>query len=184
MRATHEDSKGDVLRLRMARCHRELKLDKAVSNFSNKSWRKAWHLYCEFGTKGIIVEHRRLGGYCFKAKTVEESVHFHWNDLLRAPSLSLQRQIDQRVKIVASVTPPVQAPYLLKCVPDRVTDDSGAMISDVILRMNQYHPQEGRWLSRSVLDHAGRECFVIRIRQFSPDLSSVVLLFCFRLQFN
>ncbi|MCD9560216.1 hypothetical protein HAX54_018715 [Datura stramonium] len=34
--------------------------------------------------------------------------------------------------------------YLLKYVPDRVSDDSGAMISDVILRMNQYHPQEGR----------------------------------------
>ncbi|XP_062084867.1 uncharacterized protein LOC133791003 isoform X2 [Humulus lupulus] len=164
MKAMHEDRKRDTLRLRMIRCHRELKLDKTVSNFSNESWRKAWHLYCEFGTKGVIFERRRLGGYCFKASTIEETVTFHWNDLLRAPSLTLQRQIDQEVKIIASITPPVQAPYLLKCVPDRVTDDSGAMISDVILKMNQYHPQEGRWLSRTVLDHAGRECFVIRMR--------------------
>lgn len=163
MNVMQEDAKHDVLRLRMVRCHRELKLDQTVSNF-NKSWQKAWHLYCEFGTKGVVVELRRLGGYCFKASTVEETVFFHWNDLIRAPSLSLQRKVDQQVKIIASITPPVQAPYLLKCVPDRVTDDSGAMVSDVILRMNQYRPQEGRWLSRSVLDHAGRECFVVRMR--------------------
>ncbi|KAF4347910.1 hypothetical protein G4B88_027663 [Cannabis sativa] len=125
MKTMHEDRKRDTLRLRMLRCHRELKLDKTISNFSNESWIKAWHLYCEFGTKGVIVEHCRQGGYCCKA---------------------------------------IQAPYLLKCVPDRVTDDSGAMISDVILKMNHYHPQEGRWLSRTVLDHAGRECFVIRMR--------------------
>ncbi|KAM6577902.1 hypothetical protein CsatB_029739 [Cannabis sativa] len=164
MKTMHEDRKRDTLRLRMLRCHRELKLDKTISNFSNESWIKAWHLYCEFGTKGVIVEHCRQGGYCCKASTVEEAVTFHWNDLLRAPSLTLQRQIDKELKIISSITPPVQAPYLLKCVPDRVTDDSGAMISDVILKMNHYHPQEGRWLSRTVLDHAGRECFVIRMR--------------------
>ncbi|PON52544.1 Glycine-rich domain-containing protein-like [Trema orientale] len=164
MKAMLEHTKRDILRLRMIRCHRELKLDKTVSNFSNESWQKAWHLYCEFGTKGLVIELRRLGGYCFKASTVEETATFHWNDLLRAPSLTLQRHIDQQVKSISSITPPVQAPYLLKCVPDHVTDDSGAMISDVILKMNQYRPQEGRWLSRSVLDHAGRECFVIRIR--------------------
>ncbi|EXB74688.1 hypothetical protein L484_003939 [Morus notabilis] len=163
MNVMQEDAKHDVLHLRMVRCHRELKLDQTVSNF-NKSWQKAWHLYCEFGTKGVVVELLRLGGYCFKASTVEETVFFHWNDLIRAPSLSLQRKIDQQVKIIASITPPVQAPYLLKCVPDRVTDDSGTMVSDVILRMNQNRPQEGRWLSRSVLDHAGRECFVVRMR--------------------
>ena len=177
MKAMQEDTKRDILRLRMIRCHRELKLDKIVSNFSNESWRKAWHLYCEFGTKGLIIELRRLGGYCFKASTVEDTATFYWNDLLRAPSLTLQRQIDQQVKIIASITPPVQAPYLLKCVPDRVTDDSGAMISDVILKMNQYRPQEGRWLSRSVLDHAGRECFVIRMRLSS--IFVILLLFHF-----
>ncbi|KAL5565973.1 hypothetical protein UlMin_029137 [Ulmus minor] len=166
MEAMEEDTitKRDILRLQMVRCHRDLKLDKTVSCFFNKSWQKAWHLYCEFGTKGVAIELRRLGGYCFKASSVEDTVTFHWNELLRAPSLTLQREVDQKVQITASITPPVQAPYFLKCVPDRVTDDSGAMISDVILRMNQYHPQEGRWLSRSVLDHAGRECFVIRIR--------------------
>lgn len=70
---------------------------------------------------------------------------------------------------MTSITPPVQAPYLLKCVPDRVTDDGGAMISDVILRMRNYRPQEGRWLTRTVLDHSGRECFVIRMRYCSVE---------------
>lgn len=67
--------------------------------------------------------------------------------LLRAPTLTLGREVEQGVGIFSSITPPAQAPYLLKCVPDRVTDDSGAMISDEILRMNHYRPQEGRWLS-------------------------------------
>lgn len=165
-----EDTKRSILRLRMVRCHRELKLEKPISDFPYATWQKAWHLYCEFGTKGVVLELRRRGGSCFKGTSVQETVTFHWNDLLRAPSLTLEKEY-QQVDIVASITPPVQAPYLLKCVPDRVTDDSGAMISDVILRMNQYRPQEGRWLSRTVLDHAGRECFVIRIRLSTNYLS-------------
>ncbi|CAA3007045.1 glycine-rich domain-containing 2 [Olea europaea subsp. europaea] len=154
----------EFLRLRMVKCHRELKLDKPVSKFASDSWKKAWHLYCEFGTKGMIVEVRQLGGHCFKSSTLQQSVKYTWNDLLRAPSLTSDKEFNQRLRAVASITPPVQASYLLKCVPDRVTDDSGAMVSDVILKMNQYRPQKGRWLSRTVLDHAGRECFVIRMR--------------------
>lgn len=163
MKATNGDMKHNFLRLRMVRCHRELKLDRSIPDFSYDSWRKAWHLYCEFGTRGFIVEFRGRGGRCFKGSKLVNSMSFSWNDLLRAPSITLTREIDQ-VRVVASVTPPVQAPYLLKCVPDRVTDDSGAMISDVILKLNNYRPQKGRWLSRTVLDHAGRECFVVRIR--------------------
>ncbi|XP_057778768.1 glycine-rich domain-containing protein 2 isoform X2 [Salvia miltiorrhiza] len=154
----------DFLRLRTAKCHRELKMDKSISDFMPEIWQKAWHLYCEFGTKGLIVDLRHRGGFCSKGSSVQDSKLFSWNDLLRAPSLASEKEIDERARIVASVTPPVQAPYFLKCVPDRVTDDSGAMISDVILKMNQYRPQEGRWLSRTVLDHGGRECFVIRMR--------------------
>ncbi|KAL0387389.1 UNVERIFIED_CONTAM: Glycine-rich domain-containing protein 1 [Sesamum radiatum] len=158
------DLKREFLRLRMAKCHREVKMDKPVSQFTSESWQKAWHLYCEFGTKGLILELRHRDGRCFKGSSLRESISFAWNDLLRAPSLTLGKEIDERVRTTASITPPVQASYLLKCVPDRVTDDSGAMISDVILKMNQYRPQEGRWLSRTVLDHAGRECFVVRMR--------------------
>lgn len=159
-----KDINRDFLRLRVVRCHSELKLDKAFSSFPFDSWEKAWQLYCEFGTRGVILECRRHGGNCLKGSSLLDTVTFRWNDLLRANSLTLEKELSQRVTVVASITPPVQAPYLLKCVPDRVTDDSGAMISDVILRTNSYRPQEGRWLSRTVLDHAGRECFAIRIR--------------------
>ncbi|KAM3378045.1 glycine-rich domain-containing protein 2 isoform X1 [Capsicum galapagoense] len=158
------DASKEFLRLQMVRCHRELKIDRPLSNFTSQRWQKALHLYCEFGTKGMVLEVRQRGGGCIKGSRLRESVTFLWNDLLRAPSLNLAKEIDQKVRVATSITPPVQASYLLKCVPDRVSDDSGAMISDVILRMNQYHPQEGRWLSRTVLDHAGRECFVIRFR--------------------
>lgn len=154
----------EFMRLRVVRAHRELMIDNPVSSFPFSSWQKAWHLYCEFGTRGIVLELRRPGGNCFKGSSLQDTLTFLWNDLLRAHSLTLGREVRQQVRVVTSITPPVQAPYLLKCVPDRVTDDSGAMISDVILRMNNFQPQEGRWLSRTVLDHAGRECFVVRIR--------------------
>ncbi|KAL7126513.1 hypothetical protein ABFS83_14G193000 [Erythranthe nasuta] len=162
-----KDLQKDFLRLRMVKGHRELKMEKPVSDFSVESWQKAWHLYSEFGTKGVIIELRQSGGKFSTGSSLRESVSFSWNEILRAPSLTSVKKVDQRsmtITTVASITPPVQGSYLLKCVPDRVTDDSGAMVSDVILRMNQYRPQEGRWLSRTVLDHAGRECFVVRIR--------------------
>ncbi|KAG8052269.1 hypothetical protein GUJ93_ZPchr0001g30364 [Zizania palustris] len=101
---------------------------------------------------------------CFRNSKLLKTISFSWSDMLHEKSLMLTEELDVRMKALASITPPVQAPYMLKCVPDRVTDDGGAMISDVILRTRGYHPQEGRWLTRTVLDHSGKECFVIRMR--------------------
>ncbi|KAF8018025.1 hypothetical protein BT93_H3045 [Corymbia citriodora subsp. variegata] len=164
MKPIQEKMTHDFVRLRAVRCHKELKIDKPLSSILYDSWQMVWHLYCEFGTRGVILEFRHHGGRCFKGRKLKNAEAFLWNNLLRVPTLTLGREVEQGVGIFSSITPPVQAPYLLKCVPDRVTDDSGAMISDEILRMNHYRPQEGRWLSRTVLDHAGRECFVARIR--------------------
>eukprot|EP00258_Populus_trichocarpa_P023904 XP_024439923.1 uncharacterized protein LOC7478923 isoform X4 [Populus trichocarpa] len=165
MKPVQQERQHNFLRLQLVRCHRELKIDKPISSFSSDTWKKVTHLYCEFGTRGLMLEVRKHGGGCFKTSKLEDSKTFLWNDLLRAPSLTLETHLDDKqARAVASITPPAQAPYLLKCVPDKVTDDSGAMVSDVILRMNNYKPQEGRWLSRTVLDHAGRECFVVRMR--------------------
>lgn len=161
---TEEGTSVEFLRLRMLRCHKELKLNQPVTKFTCDSWKETWHLFCEFGTKGLVLELRHPNGWCFRGSSLVDTITFSWNALLRAPSLTLGRESSEKVRLFTSMTPPVQAPYLLKCVADRVTDDSGAMISDVILKMNQYRPQEGRWLSRTVLDHAGRECFVIRMR--------------------
>ncbi|KAI3803941.1 hypothetical protein L1987_32107 [Smallanthus sonchifolius] len=158
-----DDSK-EFLRFQFVRCHRDFKINSPISAIGSDSWRKVVDLYCEFGTKGMVVELRRKGGVCIKGSKLLESKTFMWNELLRAPSITLDGVVGQRFRVFVSITPPAQAPYLLKSVPDRVTDDSGAMVSEVILKMNQYRPQEGRWLSRTVLDHAGRECFVIRMR--------------------
>uniref|UniRef100_A0ACD5X8N6 Uncharacterized protein n=1 Tax=Avena sativa TaxID=4498 RepID=A0ACD5X8N6_AVESA len=154
----------EFLRLRAHRCHRSLKLDKQMSSLSCKNWQKTWHLYCEFATQGLTVEVRRSTSGCFRNSKVLKNISFSWKDMLHEKSLILTEELDARMRVMASITPPIQAPYLLKCVPDRVTDDGGAMISDVILRMRSYRPQEGRWLTRTVLDHGGKECFVIRMR--------------------
>ena len=163
-----EQNESSFLRLRVARCHWKLQLDKKLTDLSRDgSWQKGWHIYCEFGTQGVVLEShcdRSRRGICFRKRKPEEMIAFLWNDLLRAHSLASGRFLGKQVSVFASVTPPVQAPYLLRFVPDRVTDDSGAMISDSIQRTNNFRPQEGRWLTRTVLDHAGRECFVIRIR--------------------
>lgn len=157
-----------TLRIQTLRCHREMKLDKTFPQFTSEAWHKYWHLYCEFGTRGVILLLREQENDCcnFQGKKVKKELVFEWNELLRSTNLSLSKDLDLdlEVKALVSITSPVVAPYLLKCVPDRVTDDTGAMISDVILRMNGYHPQRGRWLSRTVIDHCRRECFIIRIR--------------------
>ncbi|KAK1417715.1 hypothetical protein QVD17_26849 [Tagetes erecta] len=158
------DVSKEFLRFQFLRCHRDFKINNPTSAIPADSWRKVVDLYCEFGTKGMVVELRRKGGVCINGSKLIESKTFMWNELLRAPSITLDGVIGRRFRVFVSITPPAQAPYLLKSVPDRVTDDSGAMVSEVILKMNQYRPQDGRWLSRTVLDHAGRECFVIRMR--------------------
>ncbi|CAL2269069.1 unnamed protein product [Prunus armeniaca] len=153
MKEMQEDMKRNVLRLRMVRCHRELSLKNPSPTFPIHHGEKLGISTVSLEPKESYLRFASVVAHVLKEVVCKRL----------APSLTLEKE-DQQVKIVASITPPVQAPYLLKCVPDRVTDDSGAMISDLILRMNQYRPQEGRWLSRTVLDHAGRECFVIRIR--------------------
>lgn len=160
----------EFLRLRAQRCYRSLKLDKSVSNLSCKNWQKMWHMYCEFATRGLTIEVRCSMGGCFRNSKILKNISFSWNDMLHEKSLMLTEELDARIRVMASITPPIQAPYLLKCVPDSLTDDGGAMISDVILRMRSYRPQEGRWLTRTVLDYGGKECFVVRMRYCSESI--------------
>ncbi|GJN31929.1 hypothetical protein PR202_gb20389 [Eleusine coracana subsp. coracana] len=165
----------DFLRLRTQRCYRSLKLNKTMSNLACKNWQKTWHTYCEFATRGIIIEVRRTTSGCFRKSKILKNISFSWSDMLHEKTLAITEELHGRMRAMASISPPVQAPYLLKCVPDRVTDDSGAMISDVILGMRGYRPQEGRWLTRTVLDHGGRECFVIRTRYSSVKSAHIML---------
>ncbi|GLJ10870.1 hypothetical protein SUGI_0136940 [Cryptomeria japonica] len=179
---TREEFRNLFLRLKAIDSYKELRSEKPLAKLcSDTSWHKPWVLQCEANTRGLKLDLRSYINTCFgplrKSRRLKKLV-LQWHEILQSPSLTLDKSITIRsnsvpknsnaepscLRLVASITPPIQAPYLLKCVPDRVTDDTGAMVSDYVLRMNRYRPQEGRWISRTVLNHAGKECFVVRMR--------------------
>ncbi|CAI7879289.1 unnamed protein product [Closterium sp. NIES-53] len=69
-----------------------------------------------------------------------------------------------RVHVAVSLTPPTAAPYLLRTVFMRGTDDNGSMICEEIAVQRDFRPQYGRWGSRTVYNHEDKEVFVIRKR--------------------
>ncbi|CAI5516010.1 unnamed protein product [Closterium sp. Naga37s-1] len=69
-----------------------------------------------------------------------------------------------RVHVAVSLTPPTPAPYLLRTVFMRGTDDNGSMICEEIAVQRDFRPQYGRWGSRTVYNHQDKEVFVIRKR--------------------
>ncbi|XP_024394182.1 glycine-rich domain-containing protein 2 isoform X1 [Physcomitrium patens] len=174
---------GDLfVRLRTLDAYTLLKIEAPVLPFSHETqWQKLWVLQCETKTKGMVLELRYHVEGCMrtfrKTKCIGRA-KLTWHELQKAPMLyhdvmfplsakrfnSPESKQSCQVGLEVSITPPVQAAYLLKSVPDRVTDDSGAMLSSVILRRRHNEPQSGRWISRTVLNHAGKETFVIRIR--------------------
>ncbi|KAG0586351.1 hypothetical protein KC19_2G084200 [Ceratodon purpureus] len=172
------------VRLRTLDAHTALKLESPVvpTYTQDPQWEKLWVLQCETKTKGVMLELRYHVDGCmrtfYKTKRIG-GAKLTWQDLQKASMLSheivlplregrcnsVERQQPHQLRLHISITPPVQAGYLLKSVPDRVTDDQGAMLSSTILRRRpSREPQTGRWVSRTVLSHAGKEIFVIRIR--------------------
>ncbi|CAM6126838.1 unnamed protein product [Calypogeia fissa] len=182
-----QKTKDMFFRLRVLAAHKLMKLDIAFLPDSNQQpqWQKLWLLQCEVGTKGLVLELRKHAQSCFNTVTMTKLVgqsFLKWQEPQDSPVLSVNRLMALKrkrskklkqdmasscvpqIRFGASITPPVPAPYLLKSVPDRVTDNSGAMISSIFLKMARNQPQQGRWMSRTVLDHSGNECFVIRVR--------------------
>lgn len=168
------------LRLRTLDAYTSLKLETPVVPFTqDPQWQKLWVLQCETKTKGVMLELRYHVDGCMRTFHKTKRVggtRLTWTDLQKSTTLSheiilplhrfnsTERKQPQQIKLEVSITPPVQAPYLLKSVPDRVTDDHGAMLSSTIVRRRRHEPQSGRWISRTVLNHMGKESFVIRIR--------------------
>ncbi|CAK9857891.1 unnamed protein product [Sphagnum jensenii] len=182
-----ESSKDLFVRLKVLEAHKLLKLESCISlNNSGANfvqWEKLWLLQCEMRTKGVVIELRQSVEGCLQPLSKIKrtaGLKLTWQELLKTPMLSLDaafsvkdkrfmntnhlKQSSLQLHIGASITPPVQGAYLFKAVPDRVTDDKGRMLSNIMLRLNKYEPQIGRWISQTVLNHSGRECFVIRIR--------------------
>lgn len=161
---------GLFVRLKVLDAYKLLKLDAPVT--SDPHWQKLWVLQCEAKTKGVTLELRSYVEGCFRSTKRLGGTRITWNELQKTPMLSQEATLTVKkrhryplqIRLGISMTPPVQGSYLLKSVPDRVTDDKGQMLSSTIVRMRRNQPQCGRWVSRTVLNHAGKESFVIRIR--------------------
>uniref|UniRef100_A0A7I4FBT1 GRPD C-terminal domain-containing protein n=1 Tax=Physcomitrium patens TaxID=3218 RepID=A0A7I4FBT1_PHYPA len=182
MVAIGKENSDLFIRLRTLDAYTLLKLDTPVVPLTqDPQWQKLWALQCETKTKGVTLELRSHVDGCMrtfhKTKRIGRA-RLTWQDLQKAPTLSHEivfplhekryKSIESRqplqLRLDVSITPPVQAAYFLKSLPDRVTDDQGAMLSGTILRKRRWEPQAGRWISRTVVNHAGKENFVIRIR--------------------
>ncbi|KAG0591822.1 hypothetical protein KC19_1G204700 [Ceratodon purpureus] len=184
MMAAKGKESGDLfVRLKALESYKLLKVDAPVAPFSiEPQWQKLWSLQCEVKTKGVILELRYHVDGCFRTLRKTKRLggtKITWQELQKTPMLSQEAVLTVGKKrfspdtekrhplqlcLGISMTPPVQGSYLLKSVPDRVTDDKGQMLSSTIVRMRRNQPQSGRWVSRTVLNHAGKENFVIRIR--------------------
>lgn len=161
---------GLFVRLKVLDSYKLLKLDAPVT--CEPQWQKLWILQCEARTKGVMLELRSHFDGCFRNSKRVGGTRITWLELQKTPMLSQEASLTVKkrhryplqLRLGISMTPPVQGSYLLKSVPDRVTDDKGQMLSSTIVRMRRNQPQCGRWVSRTVLNHQGKESFVIRIR--------------------
>ena len=160
------------LRLRMMEACKTLQQCVPVSSYMcDNAWHQAFLMQCEVSSNGLILEIRSHRVACLKGVSrLLGKVALTWKELetevlfAKKNPLSIKRtDIMEPLITLTSITPPVQGPYLLKALNDKVTDDTGAMLSKRIGRLNKYKPQCGRWISWTVLDHTGNECFIIRI---------------------
>jgi hypothetical protein len=168
-----KESADLFVRLKALESYKLLKVDAPVGPLSNEpQWQKLWSLQCEAKTKGVVLELRHHVDGCLRSLRKTKRLggtKIMWQELQKTPMLSQEAVMTLgkkrlQLRLGVSMTPPVQGSYLLKSVPDRVTDDKGQMLSSTIVRMRRNQPQSGRWVSRTVLNHAGKESFVIRIR--------------------
>ena len=141
-------------------------------------WNQApWMLNFETSVEGIVLELRTrktclLGGLKKSSQLLGE-VQVPFRLLLASPTLSaldwLSLHKDEQIwdlnnkppalEIAASITPPLPSPYLLRGINAKTTDDNFQDLTD-----RWRHIQMGRWLTRSVLDHKGKDIFTVRIR--------------------
>ena len=162
----------------MQRKASSFQLDTAAAPLSSEvTWNQKWTFGVEMSTKGLILVLRLRRSNTIKQilqfrrprTKVLGKLHLSWKKVLESPSLAyngwvtLERSNYQKpgasLFISVSVTPPQLAPQLLRTINSVATDDTGTMQTWV-------RKQPGRWLTRTVLDHANREVFIIRVRYF------------------
>ena len=149
----------------------------AVPLSSEVTWNQKWAFGVEISTEGLTLalQFRRSKNFTEILRSrhsrtmVLGELHLSWRKVLESPSLayngwvSLESSNYQKpvpsLFISVSLTPPQLAPQLLRTIKSLATDDTGTM-------QNWVDKHSERWLSRTVLDHANREVFIIRVRYF------------------
>lgn len=141
---------------------------------SDPRWNHHSSFQCETSTRGL-----KLGLLLRRSNSFKQSLlgskfmgrmELEWQRVLAMPTLSCdgwyplfrdsQASDDSTeppplLRISVSVTPPQPGPHLLRIINSPPTDKRGRMHSSP----SGYH---GFWLTRTVLDHANRDIFIIR----------------------
>lgn len=172
------------IRLTALHCASQFELQSEGRPFSKghplPRWRQRWVLECEQSAKGLllslIVEPKSWLGQLWGPRVLG-SANFKFEDVLAQPALFLDTQLplsgfsllgdaegSPSLHVAVSMTPVEKGPYLLRTVFARGTDDSGGMVCEDVMLRNGFRLQRGRWVSRTVLDHAEREVFIVRKR--------------------
>ena len=162
----------------MQRKASSFQLDTPAAPLSSEvTWNQKWTFGVEISTEGFTLElqFRRSKKFTeiFRSRDSRTMVlgelHLSWKKVLESPSLAYNGWVtlessnyqkpEPSLFISVSLTPPQPAPQLLRTINSIATDDTGTMQTWV-------RKQPGRWLTRTVLDHANREVFIIRVRYF------------------
>lgn len=77
-----------------------------------------------------------------------------------------------RLHFSVSITPPTPAPHIFRMLPAPVTDDTGLQVAKLVPATKRR--QEGRWITRTVVDHSGQEQFVVRTRYLLKEAPRAV----------
>eukprot|EP00897_Mesotaenium_endlicherianum_P003826 jgi/Mesen1/3471/ME000195S02622 len=122
------------------------------------SWRTVWTLQCELAARGVTLHLKSApaGALWRRMSRVLGECHVGFDELLASPTLSLDKLMPVRkeraspkkhadatraaekpkssppsglLRVGASISPPLQAPYLLLMIPSESIDDSGDRIA-------------------------------------------------------
>ena len=139
----------------------------------------------ETSTEGVILQLRSTSTGLFStASKLLGEAYLTWNDLLASPSLSIRKwlPLNKRkflpfsattspmctaLNVLASITPPIAAPYLLR------TLDESAQI---------YNAKDGAFdAERIVFDHTDKEIITVRLKYvtYIKNSCSIILKFHF-----
>ncbi|MCO5578923.1 hypothetical protein L7F22_032773 [Adiantum nelumboides] len=145
----------------------------SVPLMSKPVWMHTWKFQAEKSTEGFTLEllrrHSRSVVQKFKGSDVLGHTFLSWQSLLSTPTLSYSGWLSltptvpsvtkaPSLYVSVSLTPPQPAPQLLRIINSIPTDDKGHM------GMGSFFDRRGCWLTRTVLDHANRQVFIIRTR--------------------